>query len=247
MGFVENDGTPQSKEATGLPLPESALAGGNGQGGLRQGPASSPASRASARMAGDWFQRVRHQLDRTERRYRERREPRRSVVHQLKDEHRSPLDVDSPERVHLRLRRLGIEGTARGEPAIDSARMRTQVVPCTAEPAQLVYERVMGRSDLTSVCFLERGLKVSRTVGRIHIGDSRGRVLGYGTGFMVSPRLLLTNNHVLSSVAEAATSRVEFNYQYGAGWRGAALDGLRAGSGGTSSSRTRRSTTRSWR
>jgi endonuclease I/V8-like Glu-specific endopeptidase len=172
-------------------------------------------------MAGDWYQRMQRQLDRAEQRYRERRESRHSVVHQLKDEHRSPLEVDSPERVHARLRRLGIEGAARGGPGSDSERMRTPVVPCTPEPVQLAYERVMGRSDLTSVCFLERGLKASRTVGRILIGDSRGRVVGYGTGFMVSPRLMLTNNHVLSSRAEAATSRVEFNYQ--SGLDGAAL------------------------
>jgi len=41
-----------------------------------------------------------------------------------------------------------------------------------------VYERVLGHSDLTSVCFLERGLKVSRTVGRVSIVDSRGRLGG---------------------------------------------------------------------
>ncbi|HEX8701836.1 MAG TPA: endonuclease [Myxococcaceae bacterium] len=221
MGFVKNDGMPRSQDVAELPPPETAPARGNGQGSPLQRPISTAGSRTSARLANDWFQRVRSQLDRTEQRYQERREPRRSVVHQLRDEHRSPLEVDSPERVHARLRRLGIERTARGEPGTDTARMRTQVVPCTAEPTQLVYERVLGRSDLTSVCFLERGLKVSRTVGRIHIGDSRGRVSGYGTGFMVSPRLMLTNHHVLSSKAEAATSRVEFNYQ--AGWDGAAL------------------------
>jgi endonuclease I len=41
------------------------------------------------------------------------------------------------------------------------------------------------------------------------------RVEGYGTGFMVSPRLLLTNNHVLSTPRQASFSSVEFNYQRG--------------------------------
>ena len=35
----------------------------------------------------------------------------------------------------------------------------------------------------------------------------------FGTGFLVSPRLLLTNNHVLPDRDVAAASRVEFNYQ----------------------------------
>lgn len=221
MGFVKNEERAVPKEAGGVPPAGPGRPGGNGHGGQPQRPASLTGERASARIAGDWYQRVRGQLEQAEQRYRERREPRRSVVHQLRDEHRSPLDVDSPERVHARLRRLGIEGTARGEPGVDAARISTQRVPCTDEPAQRVYERVLGRSDLTSVCFLERGLKVSRSVGRIHIGDSRGRVMGYGTGFMVSPRLMLTNHHVLSSKAEAATSRIEFNYQ--SGLDGAAL------------------------
>jgi endonuclease G len=215
MGFVKKDGTPLSKETSERPPPGLEAARGDGHGAQPRAPGSSLKSRTSARVAEDWFQRVRGQLDRTEQRYRERKAPRDSVVHQLEDEGLSPLQVDSPERVHMRLRRLGIEGTAQGEPSIDPLRIRTQVVPCTAEPAQLVYERVLGRSDLTSVCFLERGLKVSRTVGRIHIGDARGRVSGYGTGFLVSPRLMLTNNHVLSTPAEAATSRIEFNYQSG--------------------------------
>jgi endonuclease G len=214
MGFVKNDGTPRPKDSTSLPSAESEPVRGNGQESRSQLPASSLAPRPSTRMAGDWFQRVQRQLDQTEQRYRERREPRHAVVRKLKDERRSPLEVDSPERVHARLRRLGIE--SRG--LVDAP---TREIPCASEPVQQVYERVMGRSDLTSVCFLERGLKVARTVGRIHIGDSRGRVVGYGTGFLVSPRLMLTNNHVLGGKAEAATSRIEFNYQ--SGLDGAAL------------------------
>ena len=37
--------------------------------------------------------------------------------------------------------------------------------------------------------------------------------MGYGTGFLVSPRLLLTNQHVLPTLAHAKNSLAEFNYQ----------------------------------
>jgi endonuclease G, mitochondrial len=219
MGYMKREGTMQTREGTGLPPPLDVEAPrGNGKG-IRHEEPSTP--QRSDRFASTWYQRVRGQLERAEQRFRERLPERESVVHQLEDEGKTPLDVDSPERVQLRMRRLGIETSKRGALCADTARAFTQVVPGTAEPARLVYERVIGRNDLTSVCFLERGLKVARSVGRVRIGDARGRLAGFGTGFMVSPRLLLTNNHVLSSAAEASRSQIEFNYQ--AGLDGAAL------------------------
>jgi hypothetical protein len=52
-------------------------------------------------------------------------------------------------------------------------------------------------------------------VGRVKIRDDRGTVLGYGTGFLVSPCLLLTNHHVLPDVTTARSSSIEFDYQDG--------------------------------
>jgi endonuclease G len=52
-------------------------------------------------------------------------------------------------------------------------------------------------------------------VGRILIKDDRGRLIGYGTGSMISPHLMLTNHHVLDTARTAATSHVEFDYQDG--------------------------------
>jgi V8-like Glu-specific endopeptidase len=57
-------------------------------------------------------------------------------------------------------------------------------------------------------------LAVSRFVGRINIRSMPGQTAGFGTGFMVSPRLLLTNNHVLRTERDARYSEVEFDYQY---------------------------------
>lgn len=67
-------------------------------------------------------------------------------------------------------------------------------------------------NDLMSVCFLQRGLTAAKAVGRIWIQSGNG-LLGYGTGFMVSPRLLLTHHHVLGNRELARTSVVEFDYQ----------------------------------
>ncbi len=76
-----------------------------------------------------------------------------------------------------------------------------------------LMERVIGETrDFLSVNFLAKAIQASRCVGRIVTKLGGGRV-GYGTGFLVSPRLLLTNHHVLPSGSEAAMSTVEFDYQ----------------------------------
>jgi endonuclease G len=74
-------------------------------------------------------------------------------------------------------------------------------------------ERVIGATrDFLAIAFLDRATTAARSVGRIETRLSGGR-RGYGTGFLVSPRLLLTNNHVLGSPDDAAASIVEFDYQ----------------------------------
>ncbi len=76
-----------------------------------------------------------------------------------------------------------------------------------------LMERVIGETrDFLSVEFLEKGLKVNRCVGRVVTALGGGR-RSFGTGFMVSPRLLLTNWHVLKRKETAAASTVEFDYQ----------------------------------
>jgi endonuclease G len=126
------------------------------------------------------------------------------------------LDADTPERVRKRLDRLQIDREA-AEALLERG---VTFAPITApgEPLagdQVVLERILGTNDLIGVNFLELGLLVSRAVGRVHIRNSNGQTEGYGTGFMVSPRLLLTNNHVLTSRQAASFSQVEFNYQIG--------------------------------
>lgn len=77
----------------------------------------------------------------------------------------------------------------------------------------LALERILGTSDLFPISHLEIGLKVSRSVCRVEIRDRIGRVAGYGTGFLVSPSLLLTNNHVLEDGESARHSLAQFNYE----------------------------------
>lgn len=91
--------------------------------------------------------------------------------------------------------------------------------PMVDEPERIgelspkVLEQIIGESrDFLSVEFLERGWRACSAVCRTvsHLGDGRVK---YGTGFLVSPRLLMTNHHVLATPDEASITSVEFNYQ----------------------------------
>lgn len=74
-------------------------------------------------------------------------------------------------------------------------------------------ERVLGTSDLLEVVFLKAALTVAKTVARVRVGAPSGSLIGYGTGFLVSPRVLLTNWHVLKTADIARSSSAEFGYE----------------------------------
>ena len=128
----------------------------------------------------------------------------------------SILDVDAPERVELRSRRVlrqpvvmdALKATADTSPVQPGQVREDQVL------GDLVLERIIGGSNLLGIAFLELGTAVSRTVGRVIVRD-RFQVRSFGTGFMISPRLALTNNHVLPDAQSARFSRLEFNFQNG--------------------------------
>lgn len=74
-------------------------------------------------------------------------------------------------------------------------------------------ERILGTSDLLEINFLEIGRRAARAVGRIQVRDRSGRVQNWGTGFLVSRHLLLTNNHVLPTAEDAHRSLIDFDYE----------------------------------
>lgn len=103
---------------------------------------------------------------------------------------------DTARRMKMRVERLSQKTTEENRPTSLELVQRTSL------------ERVIGRRDFADIAFLERALAVSRTVAFVRIG--RG---GSGTGFMVSPRLMITNNHVLGSESDAAGSELIFDFQ----------------------------------
>ncbi|HRY51265.1 MAG TPA: phospholipase D-like domain-containing protein [Candidatus Paceibacterota bacterium] len=154
------------------------------------------------------------QLEATAQRYESRRQTRERSERLIQA--KRYLEVDRPERVELFLLRHGF---TRGD-AERMLRFKARGTPTPVETVAGVIEpyaleRILGANDLMGVAFLESGLRVARTVGRIWMGVAAGSPRGYGTGFMVSPRLLLTNHHVLGDKTLTRTSLLEFGYEIG--------------------------------
>ncbi|WP_166028339.1 endonuclease [Streptomyces chilikensis] len=158
-----------------------------------------------------------YQLERAGARFHERTAQREETCRTI--DRRGVLYADDPDRVTKRLARLNADWSL----ARSVERMET--VPRTTTGSTLPLgpnafgadvlglERLMGRNDLTGVAFLEGGHLASRPIGRIALKVPGG--VRHGTGFMVSPSLLMTNNHVLRTADEAARAVIEFNFQAG--------------------------------
>ncbi len=82
--------------------------------------------------------------------------------------------------------------------------------PNPADP--FAFERIIGQSDLLSINFLDRGRRTAEAVCRIKLPMEGG--ISYATGFLVGPRLLATNNHVIANEQEAAQAEAEFGYEH---------------------------------
>jgi endonuclease G len=80
-----------------------------------------------------------------------------------------------------------------------------------ANEAQGVFERILEGNELQPVSYLERGAIAARAVCRIAIRSAS--LSGWGTGFLISPQVLLTNNHVLPDSSVAAGSLAQFRFE----------------------------------
>jgi endonuclease G len=135
-----------------------------------------------------------------------------------KERARERLRANPREAVARRLRRKGI-APAPLESAFESAAPAEALFP---ESAQLSdadiargLERIIGRNELLGVQYLDGGQVAARSVGRVVVRLSATKTTPMGTGFLIAPGLLMTNNHVLPTPQSARGGVVQFNYQCG--------------------------------
>src|SRR5262249_19025091 len=80
--------------------------------------------------------------------------------------------------------------------------------------ASRLLERIIEGNDLVGINYLALGALRSRSVCRIHLRDASKSTIGFGTGFLVAPGVLMTNHHVISGADEARDALAEFDYEY---------------------------------
>ncbi|RJF73118.1 hypothetical protein D3875_17765 [Deinococcus cavernae] len=123
-----------------------------------------------------------------------------------------PLAAESAARVEARLTRVGVP-MPDARAIVEGHQPLQDVTARLPEDTRLTVERVLGANDLVNVAYLDLARAASRAVGRIVLRDGRGRVMGFGTGWLCSPHALLTNHHVLEDAASARNSVIEFDYE----------------------------------
>ena len=116
-------------------------------------------------------------------------------------------------RFALRRKRIVVnqmEQLAHGEVEVEEADIRP---PPPEDLEERLFERIIGRNNLVDIGYFDGAVRAAKTVARIKVQGPSGS--GFGTGSLVSPRLLLTNQHVLQTAEDARASQAEFNYQTG--------------------------------
>lgn len=149
-------------------------------------------------------------LEQTERRFAEHSTERTENIKLIKE--KRIFEANPPELVRKRIARLDADERTVDAISGEALKFATPAgpgIPSSGFPRAL--ERVLQTNDLMSIGFFERGLQAAQCVARISLRSRQGS--GFGTGFMVSPRLMLTNNHVFGAPEDAAESVAEFNFK----------------------------------
>ncbi len=112
------------------------------------------------------------------------------------------IDAETPERRKLRDERLAAKRY--GSPSWG--------VPPRDLAENFGKEALIGLNNLQDVALVATAAGAAQFVARIGIRYSE-RVVALGTGFTVSPKLLMTNNHVLPTTNAASMCVAQFDYQ----------------------------------
>jgi endonuclease G len=129
------------------------------------------------------------------------------------------LGADTPERLTMRANRLidDVRRACKDGPAPSNPELRRLVErpgPVTTDELneELLDEVVLGARNFLSIEFFERGLRAARSVGCVLI-KRNGAYRARGTGFLVAPGVMLTNEHVLTSATLAAGCALQMDYE----------------------------------
>ncbi len=90
------------------------------------------------------------------------------------------------------------------------AALEIEPPPERGEHYDTPLERIVEVANFLPVNFLSVGAQRARAVCRIEMSDSLGRWRAWGTGFLVTPEVVMTNNHVFEAPEWAEAARLLF-------------------------------------
>jgi endonuclease G len=99
---------------------------------------------------------------------------------------------------------------------VDQKRVRMRQLLAQTDDAlsaRIGLERIINGNELDSINYLGKGTIASRSVCRIQLRDARANLMGYASGFLIGPGLIMTNNHVFGRPADALNSVADFDYE----------------------------------
>src|SRR6478736_3568618 len=129
----------------------------------------------------------------TEQRFRSRQQPRAAATAAI--DKGDFIGANKEEHVRARMNHLGVAPEVTERIGTHAFRAPERPSPGAARAiiANVALERIIADNDLMPVSFLALGQLRARSVGRIHVKGPGNMRLGFGTGFLVSPQLLMTN------------------------------------------------------
>jgi endonuclease G len=128
-------------------------------------------------------------------------------------ESRRYVTADTPEHLAQWITRRRLWSAALAGRGTSDVATAAAPEPVNAEDItdQLVERVIDETNDLLSIEFFEMGLLAARCVGRVVTRGTSGT--RFGTGFLVAPGLMLTNQHVLRTAEDARASVLELDYE----------------------------------
>lgn len=133
------------------------------------------------------------------------REQRKGVLELLLHRRRGSVPEEREKLLHLIERHAQLERPL-AEAVLDGREVSANDV--TPEQAEVI-RALRELDDFLPLNFVDRARRASRAVGRFVTADGEGS----GTCFMISPDLLITNNHVLPDTVLAERLKVEFDFE----------------------------------
>jgi endonuclease G len=100
--------------------------------------------------------------------------------------------------------------------SVEQKQLRQRQLLAQTDDAQMVQtglERIIQGNDLDSINYLAKGTLASHAVCRIQLKDARANLVGYASGLMIGPGLLMTNHHVFGKPGDATNSIADFDYE----------------------------------